>query len=80
MSYIKYADVMSPIWAFDNIENKHTLSCEADCLKRLCISLREHATNVINFEEKKMLSLTNKKLKSHQEAKDFIKFSILYIV
>ena len=31
-------------------------------------SLREHAANVINFEKKKMLPLTEKELKSHQDA------------
>ena len=47
---------MSTIWAFDNIENKHTLSCGEDAS-----SLSEHAINVINFEKKKVLPLTKKK-------------------
>ena len=46
---------MSTIWAFDNIENKHTLYCGADCMKKFYTSLRDHATNVINFEKKKIL-------------------------
>ena len=29
------------IWAFDNIENKHTLYRE-DCMKKFCISLGEY--------------------------------------
>ena len=44
---------MSTIWVFDNIENKHTLYCEEYCLKTFYTSLREDATNVINFEKKK---------------------------
>ena len=48
---------MSTIWAFDNI----------DYIKRICISLREHAADVINFEKKKMLLFTEKELKSHQD-------------
>ena len=40
---------MSTIWAFDNIENKHTLYCGENCMKKFCTSLKEHATNVINF-------------------------------
>ena len=32
-------------------------------MKKFCSSLREHATNIINFEKKKMLLLTKKKLK-----------------
>ena len=30
---------------------------------KFCSSLREHATNIINFEKKKMLQLTKKELK-----------------
>ena len=40
---------MSTIWGFYNIENKHTLYSGEDCMKKFCTSLREHATNVINF-------------------------------
>ena len=36
---------MSTIWAFDNIENKHTLNRGEDCIKNFCTSYREHATN-----------------------------------
>ena len=32
------------------------------------ISLREHTSDVINFEKKKVLPLTEKELKSHQDA------------
>ena len=35
-------------------------------MKKSCISLREHAANIINFEKKKMLPLTEKELKLHQ--------------
>ena len=35
--------------AFDHIENKHTLCCRKDCMKKFCTSLREHATNVTKF-------------------------------
>ena len=45
---------MSTIWAFDNIENKHTLYRGEDCAKKFCTSLREHATSVINFEKKEI--------------------------
>ena len=59
---------MSTIWAFDNIENKHILYREEDFMKKFFTSLREHATNVINLEKKKMLPLTKEELKSHQDA------------
>ena len=37
-------------------------------MAKFCASLKEHATNVINFEEKKMLPLTKKELNLHQDA------------
>ena len=33
------------------------------CMKKFCIALREHAADVINFENKKMLPLTKKRAK-----------------
>ena len=38
-------------WAFSNIENKHTVYCGEDCMKKLYSSLREHAKNIIDFEK-----------------------------
>ena len=49
--HIPCGNSMSTIWAFHNIGNKHTLYRGADCVKMFCTSLREHATNVINFEK-----------------------------
>ena len=51
---------MSKIWAFDNIESKHTLYCGEDCMKKFCESLRENVKNTIGFENKK-ISIVNKK-------------------
>ena len=36
-----------------------------DCMKKLCESLKQFAMEVINFEKKKMMPLTNKKLESY---------------
>ena len=58
---------MSTIWAFDNIENKYSLYLGEDCMKKFCTSLREHATNVINFKKKEILPLTKQELKSQIE-------------
>ena len=60
---------MSIIWAFDKTENKHALYRGEDCMKKFCTSVKEHATNVINFEKKKMLLLIKQELKSYQYAK-----------
>ena len=38
-------------------------------MKKFCTSLKEHAKNIIDFEKKKMLSLTKEELKSHKDAK-----------
>ena len=59
---------MSTIWGFDHIENKHTLYCGKDCMKKFCDSLKEHTKNIILLE-KKMLPLTQEELKTYQEAK-----------
>ena len=44
---------MSTICAFDHIGNNHTLYRGEDCMKKFCSTLRDHATNVLNFEKKK---------------------------
>ena len=54
---------MSTIWAFDHIENKHTLYRGKDCMKKFCEYLREYTKNIIDFEKKKMILLTKKELK-----------------
>ena len=38
-------------------------------MENFCDSLKEHAKNIIGFEMKKMLPLTKKELKSHEDAK-----------
>ena len=43
---------MSTIWAFDHIENKHSLYRSKVSMKIFSESLREHAKNVIEFEKK----------------------------
>ena len=68
---------MSTIWAFDHIENKRTLHCEKYCMKKFGESLREHAKNIIDFEKKKMLPLTEEELKSHQDVKVYLWKKIL---
>ena len=61
---------ISAIWAFDSIENKHTLYRGEDCMKTFCTSLREHATNVINSEKQKMLPLTKNSQNYPQDARE----------
>ena len=40
-------------------------------MKKFFSSLREHAINVINFEKIKMLPLTKKELKLHQDLTEY---------
>ena len=40
---------MSTIWAFGHIENKHTFYRGGNFTEKNCSSLREHATNTLNF-------------------------------
>ena len=39
-------------------------------MKISCSPLRQHATNILNFEKKKMLQLTKEELKSQQDARN----------
>ena len=55
--YIPCRYSISTIWTFDNTENKQTSYRWEDCVKNFCVSLKKHATNVINFEMKKNLLL-----------------------
>ena len=65
--YIPCGNPMSAIWTFDNIKIKHSLYRGGGCMNKFCISLREHAVNVINFEKKRMLPLTEEKIKLHRD-------------
>ena len=54
---------MSTIWRFDPIENKHTLYRGRDFMKRLFDSLKENAKNTIDFEKKKNVTFSKKRIK-----------------
>ena len=52
---------MSIIWTLSHIEHKHDFCRQKDCMKKICGSLTEREKNIIDFEKKKMLLLTNNK-------------------
>ena len=54
---------MSTIWVFNYIENKHTLYRGEDCMKKFCSSLRDHATNIVNSENKKNITVRKTRVK-----------------
>ena len=60
---------MSTRSSFKNIENKHGLFRGKDCMKKFCVSLREHKTKIINFKKKKMKLLTKEIQESYENAK-----------
>ena len=45
-------------WSFDKTKIKLDYYRGKDCMKKFCKDLREHATNIINYEKKKMIPLT----------------------
>ena len=45
--------LMSTIWGFDHIKDKHTLCRGKDFMIKDFTSLREHAKKIIDFEKKK---------------------------
>ena len=40
-----------------------------DCIEKFCEDLKELRTEIINFEEKEMIPLTNKEIKSYEKQK-----------
>ena len=64
---------MSTIWGFDHTEDKHTLYCRKDCMKKFCDSLKEHGKNIISFEKKKNVT-ANKGRKCHINTQKFVIF------
>ena len=46
--------------SFDKSKNKLNYYRGKDCMKKFCKDLRTHATKIINYEKKKMISLTIK--------------------
>ena len=55
--------------SFDNLKNKLNYYRGEDCMKKFCKDLRTHATKIINYEKKKMISLTIKEKIYHNKLK-----------
>ena len=50
-------------------QNKLDRYIGGDCMERFCKDLKDHAMKIINYEEKKMIPLTDKENKSYEEQK-----------
>ena len=53
--------------SFDTTKNKLDYYRDKNCLKNLCLDLREHATKIINYEKEEMILLTKRKEKKHNK-------------
>ena len=59
------------ICSFDDTKNKRYFYRGKDCIEKFCKDLKELGTEIINFEEKEMIPLTNKEIKSYEKQKVF---------
>ena len=55
--------------SLDNSKDKLNYYRGEDCMKKFCKDLRKHATKIINYEKKKMISLTIKEEIYHNKQK-----------
>ena len=55
--------------SFDESKNKISYYRGNDCMKKFCKDLREHSTRIINYEKKKMISLTPEEKIHHNKQK-----------
>ena len=55
--------------SFDESKNKLNYYRKDDCMKKFSKDLREHATKIINYEKKKMISLTTEEKIHHNKQK-----------
>ena len=55
--------------SFDESKNKISYYRGNDCMKKFCKDLREHSTRIINYEKKKMISLTTEEKIHHNKQK-----------
>ena len=55
--------------SFDATKNKLDCYRGKDCMERFCKDLQEHATKIIIYETKEMITLTNAENKSYKKKK-----------
>ena len=57
------------ICSFDDMKNRRYFYRGKDCIEKFWKDLKELGTEIINFEEKEMIPLTNKEIKSYEKQK-----------
>ena len=55
--------------SFDETKNKLDCYRGEDCMEKFCKDLIDHAIKIINYEEKEMIQLTDKEIKSYEKRK-----------
>ena len=55
--------------SFDDTKNRRYFYRKKDCFEKFCKDLKELGTDRIKFEEKKMIPLTSKEIKSYEKQK-----------
>ena len=55
--------------SFDESKNKISYYRGDDCMKKFCKDLREHSKKIINYEKKKVISLTTEEKVHYNEQK-----------
>ena len=54
--------------SFDTTKNKIDYYRRKNCMKNFCLDLKQDATEIINYEQKEMISLTKKKEKKQAQS------------
>ena len=57
------------ICSFDDTKTRRYFYRRKDCTEKFCKDLKEIGTEIINFEEKEMIKLINKEIKSYEKQK-----------
>ena len=58
--------------SFDKTKNKFDYYRGKNCMKNFCLDLREHTTEIINYEKKEIIPLTKEENKIHSRQKNAI--------
>ena len=57
------------ICSFDETKNRRYFYRGKDCIEKFCKGLKELGTEIVNFEEKEMIPLSNKEIKFYEKQK-----------
>ena len=55
--------------SFDATKHKLDYYKNKNCMKKFCLDLREHATEIVNYEKKEMIPLIKEEKKMHNKQK-----------